>query len=381
HPCDAMFSAPDDVSREYYRRKAEMEAADMVAHGTRNVTMSAWCPPEKDGKFAFNFDLLQAKLDLWKKHGFKGPIVMSINTGGVYQKHMGERYGSHMRGVKDPPEEFCNEITRMVKTLEAERKRRGWPEFLYYPIDEPSTSPESINFMMKVLKACRAAGVRTYVTADPTNEGFQPLKPYVDVWCTQPFLPDRETVLKDSAARGVEYWCYPNHVNGENDHTPVAGARMTYGFGFWRSGFRTLIPWIYQANIGNPFNYLDGAAMDFFNRSEPDGTPIPVAMWEAYREGYDDYRYVYTLQQAIEGAKASKKPRARKAAREAEKQLRLVWDSIEVQAKYKYDGLWAPEEFDVYRWVIATQILSLQRAGARASASASAGGTGGRSTP
>ena len=360
HPYDSMSGAPDDVSREHFREKAELEAEDMVAHGTRNVTLDAWSPPERDGKFDFNLDRLQAKFDLWNKHGFRGPVVMAINTEGVYHKYMNEGYGSHMRDVKDPPQEFCDEMTRMVAALEAERNRRGWPEFLYYPVDEPSVAPESINFMSKVLQACRAAGVRTYLTADPTNEGFAPLKPYVDVWCTQPFLPDRDTVLKDSAARGVEYWCYPNHVNGENDHTPVPGARMTYGFGFWRSGFRTLIPWIYQWSVGNPFNYLDGSMMDFFNRSEPDGTPIPVAMWEAYREGYDDYRYVYTLQQLIEKARASNKPAAMKAADEAQKQLQFVWDSIQVQPKYKYDDLWAPEEFDVYRWIIASEILKLQ---------------------
>jgi hypothetical protein len=160
----------------------------------------------------------------------------------------------------------------------------------------------------------------------------------------------------------VEYWCYPNHVNGENDHTPVAGARMTYGFGFWHSGFKTLIPWIYSYDEGDPFNYLDGYYMDFFNRHEPDGTPIPVAMWEAYREGYDDYRYVYTLESLIAEAKRGGKPAAVRAATEAEKELSGVWDAIRVQPKYKYDGLWSPAEFDAYRWLVARQILSLQEA-------------------
>ncbi len=363
HPYDRMASAPDEVSREYFRRKAELEHADMLAHGTRNVTLSAWCPPaDEDGNFAFNFDLLAEKLSLWRKYDFKPPIVMGINTGGVYRKHMGESYGSHLRTVKDPPQAFCDELTAMVKTLEAERKQRGWPEFLYYPIDEPGRSEEAVQFMIKVLKAVKAAGVKSYLTADPTHEAFQPFRPYVDVWCTQPFDPDRETILADTRERGAQYWCYPNHVAGENDHTPVAGARMTYGFGFWRSGFRTLIPWIYQANIGDPFNYLDGSAMDFMNRSGPDGTPIPVTLWEAYREGYDDYRYIYTLEQLIAEAANAGQPRAKGAAKRAEEELRSVWDAIEVQTKYKYDDLWAPEEFDVYRWVVASQILELQQA-------------------
>jgi hypothetical protein len=363
HPYDQMASAPDDISREYFRRKADLEHADMVAHGIRNIVLSVdGSPADSEGRFRFNWDLLAAKLDLWKKYQFRAPIVMGINTLGVYAKYMGERPGSHLRGVKDPPEAFSRELTAMVRAIEVERKTRGWPEFLYYPVDEPSRGSASVSFMVKVLQACKAAGVRTYLTANPTLEEFAPLRPYVDVWCTQPFSPDRETVLADMKARPVEYWCYPNHVAGENDHTPVAGARMTFGFGFWRSGFRTLIPWIYSATIGDPFNYLDGSAMDFLNRQEPDGTPMPVVLWEAYREGYDDYRYVYTLEQLIAAAKQDPRPAAQEASRTAQRELERVWDAIRVQPKYKYDGLWAPEEFDAHRWRIAQQITRLQDA-------------------
>jgi hypothetical protein len=336
----------------------------MVAHGTRNIVLSCWFrEADAEGKFdtASAFERLGTKIELAQRYGFQGPYVVSFNTGGVYRKYMKESYGSHLRGVKLPPQEFFSEITAMVRAIEEERQRRRWPDFVYYPVDEPSTSEESVAFMVETLKAVRAAGVRTYVTADPTSEAFRPMRPLVDVWCTQPFLPDRETIVADMKARNVEYWCYPNHVNGENDHTPVAGARMTYGFGFWRSGFLRLIPWIYQANIGDPFNYLDGSAMDFFNRSEPDGTPVPVVLWEAYREGYDDYRYVYTLQQLVERAQASGSAEARKEAAEAEKTLKLVWDNIPVMAKYKYEGFWSPEEMDVYRWLVARCCERLNR--------------------
>jgi len=363
HPLDRAAEAKDDVSREYWRRKADLEHTDMVAHGTRNVVLSLWCPAaDRDGKFDLKWDTLAEKVAMWRKHGFVGPMVMGINSGGVYHKYMKESPGSHLRGVKDPPEEFSREMTAMVRAIEAGRKERGWPEFLYYPVDEPSTNPDSVNFMVKVLKACKAAGVRTYVTADPTHEQFDPMRPFIDVWSTQPFAPDRETVLADMKARKVEYWCYPNHVNGENDHTPVTGARMTYGFGFWRSGFLTLNPWIYQASAGNPWNYLDGSSMDFFNRSEQDGAPIPVAMWEAYREGYDDYRYIHTLEQLIGEAKKSGKLAAKDAAAKADQELKSVWDAIRVQLKYKHDDLWSPAEFDVYRWIVARQILAMQNA-------------------
>lgn len=361
NPLSNAVNAKDELSKAYFTRKADLEHADMVRHGTRNVTMSAWLPAaDEEGNFKADWTRLEAYVEMALKYDFKPPFVVSLNTSGVYAKYMDERYGSHITGIKMPPKEFFDEMTRMAAFVESERVKRGWPEFLYYPIDEPGRDAASVAFMTELLKAIQAAGVKTYVTADPVVEAFEPMGPYVNVWCCQPFNPDREIVVKDMAERDVEYWCYPNHVNGENDHTTVTGARMTYGFGFWRSGFKALIPWIYSAEIGDPDNYLDGSAMDFFNRHEDDGTPVPVAMWEAYREGYDDYRYVYTLETMIAAARQAGKT---KDADAAQATLDSVWDAIDVQIKYKYDGMWAPEEFDVYRWMIAREILELKSAG------------------
>jgi hypothetical protein len=134
---------------------------------------------------------------------------------------------------------------------------------------------------------------------------------------------------------------------------------MTWGFGFWKSGFRALTPWIYQASSGDPWNYLDGTSMDFFNRSTPEGKPIPVTLWEAYREGIDDGRYIYTLQQQIAQAKARGGPAAQLAA-QAERELEYIAGSFERQEKYKYDDLWSGQDFDAYRWLLASEILKLQ---------------------
>jgi hypothetical protein len=98
---------------------------------------------------------------------------------------------------------------------------------------------------------------------------------------------------------------------------------------------------------------------------------MPVVLWEAYREGFDDYRYVYTLDQLIAEAGKSSRPRVQQARRTAEQELRQVWDAVRVQPKYKYDNLWAPEEFDGYRWKVAQQILQLQDAIAQECASES----------
>lgn len=364
-PLDRARNAADDYSREYYERQAEIQGADMNAHGTvLCVPLSAWISVPRDSaqpiEFKFDWEALARRIERCHRFGYDGPFVMSINTGGLYERHMGERFGSHLRGAKPCPPAFSEELRAMIAYLEAGRKERGMPEFLYYPVDEPGGNPDQVAFMVQCLEAIRAAGARTYVTADPTHEVFEPMRPYVDVWCTQPFLPDRDTILKDSAERGVEYWCYPNHINGENDHTTVAGARMTYGFGFWRSGFKVLIPWIYSSTGGHPFNNLDASSADFFNRPGPDGTVWPVPMWEAYREGYDDYRYVYTCAQLVEQARRAGQTTV---ADRAQAVLDATWDAIEVKPKYKLDSdVWGYREFDLRRWQIAEQILALQDA-------------------
>jgi len=366
HPYDSMMRAPDAFSRQWWRRKAELEAADMAAHGNNAIVAGISGRMDANGRWLLDFEPLAKKIDLCRRYGLDKPIICHIPTEAAYAKYIKAGMGSHLRLLKMPPKEFFDDMTELVRAVEAGRKSRQWPELLYYPVDEPSTVELAVQFMTEVLKAIkRVPGVRTYVTADPAHEQFAPMKPWVDVWCCQPFSLSRETILDDMKKRGVEYWCYPNHINGENDHTPAAGARMTYGFGFWRSGFRALTPWIYQSSTSDPWNYLDGGYMDFFNRTDDDASPIPVALWEAYREGIDDGRYVTTLERWIERAREAGHADLAKAA---EADLRFVWDAIEVQEKYKYDGLWDPEAFDAFRWLLARQILGLQEAVTRGNA-------------
>jgi len=359
HAYSQMNAAPDAFSRRWWATKAELEHADMAAHGNNTLVLGLG-GRQVGERWDLDFDGLGRCLELYARHGFYQPVICSFPVSSLYGKYMKGGMGSHLRLVKMPPKEFFEEVTSLVRLIEDERRRRLWPELLYYPVDEPSTSPDAVQFMAAIMKAIKdVPGVRTYVTADPAHDEFAPMKPYVDVWCCQPFSLDRETVLADMSARRVEYWCYPNHVAGENDHTPWAGARMTYGFGFWRSGFRALTPWIYQSISGDQWNYLDGSSMDFFNRTADDASPIPVAQWEAYREGIDDGRYLTTLERTIERAKAAG---LRQLAADAETDLQWVAAAITPQPKYFHDGLWRGETFDVYRWLLASRILELQAA-------------------
>ncbi|MFW6437576.1 MAG: hypothetical protein ACOCZ7_01070 [Armatimonadota bacterium] len=363
HPVDNWNRTDDEHSKEHWLRRAEMEHQDFIDHGMRNLVISAWCPTmNEEGGFDADWTVLEKKLALLEEYGFEGPYATHINASGIYQKYVGESWGSHTSNAKVPPPEYAEELTAMARFIESEREKNGWPEFLYYPVDEPGRDPNSIELLRITMEAIRAADAPTYVTASPEHEQVQPWMPYVNVWCTQTFLPDRETVVADMAARDVQYWCYPNKSVGECDHTPVPGARMTYGFGFWRSGFVALIPWIYSSTSSDPMNYLTGTTMDFLVRHEPDGTPMPVTLWEALREGRDDYLYIYTLEQAIAEARASGNAEAVAAADAAQRELDYIWENINVLPRYQYDGLWPAGDFDSYRWLVAEQIMKVQDA-------------------
>jgi hypothetical protein len=53
-------------------------------------------------------------------------------------------------------------------------------------------------------------------------------------------------------------------------------------------------------------------------------------------------------------------PATAAAVAAAEAELAFIEKSIRVQPKYKHDDLWAAADFDVYRWIVAQQILRLQ---------------------
>ena len=360
HPYRNAAQAPDDFSRQWWEKRAEYEHAHMRDSGHEGITGSVWFTRDRSGKLVLSFDAMQKQIDLMRKYGMGNfPIPCSLGTGSLYAYYMkGAIMGSHITRVKMPPKKFFDDFTAIVQMIENEARRRNWPELLYYPVDEPSTQKNSVDFMVAILKAIKKVpGVRTYVTADPATPAYAPMKSYVDVWCCQPFSIPKAQAQSDMKKRpGLEYWSYPNHNSGENDHTLSIGTRMTYGFGLWQSGFKVLIPWIYSSCGYDQWNNLDSGSADFGVRTAPDGRPIPTPLWEAYREGIDDGKYLFTLETYI---KRAVERGFKKEAAAAQADLELIKKNIFIQPKYRDKNLWAADTFDAYRWLLAENIMKL----------------------
>lgn len=294
------------------------------------------------------------ELDRMLAIGLRGPVPITAGNviARIYRDTTpGGRREKHWAITKMPPPEFYARVTEMFRAFEAQRRKRGWPEFVCCPIDEVAASHQE--FGSQVYRAVQRAGVRTYATKDPLAADAKVYSPYVDVWCSQPYSATYEKIV---AQDQHEYWCYPNHNAGEIKDRRVMckGGRMTYGFGFWRSGYTTLIPWHWSwTPRPDQFDYLRGSHSGCGQRIGDDAEVIPAIYWECFREGRDDARYVYTLQQVVWEREPTRDPRCLPLVSAGKEVLQETWDVIQVQQKYLADGMWPDAEFNARRWRLA----------------------------
>jgi hypothetical protein len=323
-------------SEEFIRKAADNDYRAMADFGLDMLpTLGLGC---KDGReiVVGHAGEIQHML----RAGLRGPAPATADgvIDRVYRDTTpGGKVQSHWRVSPMPPPAFYDRITEMFRGFQRQRKAKGWPEFVCCPIDE--VDPSCKEFGVKVYAAVKAAGVRTYATKDPLDPDAAAYAPYLDIWCSQPYSVPFERI---AAQKRYEYWCYPNHNAGEikDRLTMCKGGRMTYGFGFWRSGYTTLIPWNWNWTCGpDPLDYLRGGCSGCGQRVDDDGAVIPAVYWSCFREGFDDARYVYTLQQAIAQRQDSLDPACQKAVRRARHVLHETWDAIRVQPKYLATGM------------------------------------------
>ncbi len=94
-------------------------------------------------------------------------------------------------------------------------------------------------------------------------------------------------------------------------------------------------------------------------RADDTGEVIPAVYWSCFREGLDDARYVYTLQQAVAQRQDSVDPACQAAVHQGRRVLQETWNAIRVQPKYLAAGMWPSEEFQAMRWRLAARTQEL----------------------
>jgi hypothetical protein len=184
---------------------------------------------------------------------------------------------------------------------------------------------------------------------------------------------------------GKTLWSY--NINDANFFPELATYRLAFGHFLWREGIKGQMMWVYQSATGNPLNCLDGPYTDFMYNypalpqvGESGG---PSLMWEAIREGRDDYNYVHTLQSLLDQAEQQGQTARAAKGRQLLQRLNASFDDqrlrrdnrfLECQwqetvtspngqrlakGQFNVPNGWGLSDYDDWRTQVAREIVSL----------------------
>jgi hypothetical protein len=313
---------------------ARKQFADMRRHGCTTLCLEAPVPLRKVGtKWTLDVEVLDELLKLCREVGFSQPVPV---------------FGNGWPGTAEAWEAGA-------RLLVAERRRRGWPELLFYPVDEPGNNPEALAEAIRLCQAVkRVPTARTYITTNGQGKDAAALDPWLDVRTYQHLSYNPEEARKTLAA-GDTLWFYTGPPHG------FVYPRLNDGLWWFRSQMTGHFWWHYCWPVGDPWYDFDGAGDWCATYPGPDG-PIVTVQWECIREGLEDLRYLRTLKTAIAQARAAGKGIAR--ADEAEAYLQALCDRIPADGAEIAKALEAipAEEFPAIRWQIVKRALALQDA-------------------
>ncbi len=289
-------------TEEFFRRSM----ADMRAHGCNS--MSVYADVERklaDGTFEIALDNADKRL------GLPHQMSMMAKAGLLVPDHP-LLFLARGRGDGN----FFNE-DKLVAAADELRRAQGWPELLFYVVDEPSPAQyERAKQLNDIVH--RVPGARTTTAIGLPGE----LAEYYDVWIVSESVAGRDEVHTRAQEVGAEVWTYNCQRNGAQPRND----RFFTGLFTWSAGLKGNWQWCYVEKAsgrvgvngeiewglpgyGDPWRYS-------YVAPGPDAS-YPTIGWEARREGADDYRYLQALREAVEVAEKSDRPKLRASAAKA----------------------------------------------------------------
>ncbi|MBI4025577.1 MAG: DUF4091 domain-containing protein, partial [Verrucomicrobia bacterium] len=303
---------------ERMRELRARDFRDMRDHGVNMIQPAIWTRVcEKAGQISF--DIPAEYVDAAQQAGLlqKPFIGLTPNLDDICAITGTPRLAP--KGGADVPPPFSESFNRIyldaIRFVQRLAKEKGWPEVLFYVVDEPSDAQRKEVGKRLCRLVHQAPGARTFVTGCAAESYLDAefLK-LIDVVC----YTDAGSVPDESNLR-ENRWFYPNSVTASSGNASFA--RFATGLGFWFSGLHGCVPWRYLAGEDSLETDLDGNMTDFFLAYPMAEEHVPTIRWECWREGVDDCRYLTLLEEKIQLARASRNPSAMKAAVHAKETL------------------------------------------------------------
>ncbi len=285
---------------------------------------------------------------------------------------MGTAPNLKRQGKEHYTAEFITEFTERLKAFGDHLRSKGWIDRAYvYVYDEAPESawPE----VKKMSRAIRAAAPELRIIqclSDPA--GVQALQGFVDVFDVY-IAHYHQTGVAPLQSEGTEAWlavcCCPADNPNLFIEYPLLDARIIPMF-CWKygvQGFEYWSPNHWGRNLGkdiaerwpnapwdpNSFGRYNGDGYLLY--PGPEGVPYPSIRLTALRDGFEDYEYMWTLNQLVE-----------KATRSGKESLDQVQESkrlLRMDGLITDDGDFARTEdrYFAFREKVANSIVALRR--------------------
>jgi hypothetical protein len=213
---------------------------------------------------------------------------------------------------------FIADWVEHLKTLNVD-----YNQFAFYPFDESADDIMTGNGK-EVLAMFKKSAPRAQIFFDPTSknsiEGMKQFAPYVDIWCphlVQTLDQGRLDFFAAEQRAGKQVLCY-NCQGPDKTFSPLAHYRrmlwQAWAYGITGAGHWSYADTGWRAGNLSAWTDFDGDRNDFSIIYDSATAPahvtrkeaqIPSRRWEAWRDGVEDYAYLWMLNQAVEKAKRS----------------------------------------------------------------------------
>lgn len=360
--------ADSDRWKNYAIKRIESELQDIKEHGINSLIINPVTLGEcsyQNGKLKIDLSKLNECMLLYKEMGFKEPIIFSVQTlsGSLVKRLLGYNSAEFTTNFKSL-------YIEIIKTIEKKALEKNWPSRVYHAIDEVGRrSSESEKERAKIeLKILHNLGLKTLTTIVDEEFFKNNLDNLVDVRCYSKSLAlnNAEELKKQIEGSNDIFWWYGSGCYLGLEGNTIENRFLT-GVAFWKSGATGQWSWTFQRPKDDPYNDFDGN-----NYSEAKDAcivypamkgmhNIPTLQWEGIREGIDDVKYIYTLQQYIQIARRSSKAVVQEMAEDINRDLEDMLDGI-TKGKFPwiYGGVYDNTKAEEMRKQLTKQIIKLK---------------------
>ncbi|MFW6438369.1 MAG: hypothetical protein ACOCZ7_05070, partial [Armatimonadota bacterium] len=284
--------------------RVRSEMRDFVDHG---ITSGMMYPPPHS-EFTMDGDRLRINSREFERYmrwmlqeGLRPPTVISMQAlAGTVARLVPD---AEVRG-----EEFERVYKQIVQHFVDVGEREGWGELVWHAVDEPNRRYEdTIAAAYEELSWFKDLGLTTFTTVNDPLVAQEQLNPVLDARCYYASFVGRsaeaqEQIAAETAASGDRLWLYGTGCYTGMDGTTMPN-RFLAGYMLRKTEAEGIWCWTLQRANGDIHNDFDGQGNPMSKEpcttyvSEDGSEMVPTLQWEGHREGVDDFRYIYTLEQ------------------------------------------------------------------------------------